>query len=254
VIRRFIGPILGIAGLATIGVGGIALLLRVSSDAHPVGDLETAVVIIPPNVVALEGLNEITITAPGSFLVRTARPADVYAWATEVETSVVRRLESWEEIEVDRVWSTTGILPEHTGDMWRGWERGSSEKMIEVSTIEPGLAVVIISGSTAPLGEVAFEMTRDRGNGWAWPVLAGGLGVLAIALVFLAVNLIEVRPEKKEILAPKSKRPEPKKSEPKKSEPKKSEPKKSEPKKSEPKKSASVIPKGKRRASKGKDA
>lgn len=260
--RRLVGPVLGILGLVTIGVGGVALMLRVSADAHPEGDLETAVAIIPPSVVALDGLQRITISAPGGILVRTARPADAYAWATGVEASVVRRLESWEAIEVDRIWSTTGILPEYPGDMWRSWEIGSLKKTMKVSAIEPGLAVVIISDSTSPLGEVAFDMTRDRGNGWAWPVLAGGLGALAIALVFLGADLMEGRPEKKEEpLGTRGNRSEPvrKKSATVKPESKKSETAKTKPKKSKvieptPLTQTDETPKRKRRTAKGDSA
>lgn len=189
-IRRLIGPVLGIAGLVAVAVGGVALLLRPAPIAYPKGDLGTVVAVIPPSVIALEGLEAITITAPGSVDIRTARPSDAYAWAVEVETSVVRGLDSWEGIQVDRAGSMDGAVPEFPGDLWRDWDFGYQVMTIEASDIEPGLAVVVVSGSGEPLGEVTFEVTHDRGSGWAWPVLAGGLGALAVGLAIIVADLV----------------------------------------------------------------
>ncbi|MBN2176740.1 MAG: hypothetical protein JW722_03685 [Demequinaceae bacterium] len=193
-IRRLIGPVLGAIGLVAVVVGGLGLLLRPPPVDHPTAIVDTTAVVIPPAVLALEGLGEIAITAPGAFDIRTARPSDAYAWVATVDTSVVRGLASWEDLRIDHAGSATGAIPDFPGDLWREWWLFFEETTIEASEVEPGLAMLIVSGSDAPIGEITFTVTHDRGNGWAWPVLTGGLGSVAVGLGFIIMGLLQTRP------------------------------------------------------------
>lgn len=184
---------LAAVGLIVVAVGGVALMLRPVSVVHPRADLDTRVVVIPPEVLTLDGLGEITVTAPSTFDVRTARPSDAYAWAMGVEVGVVRGLETWEDLEVDRAGTVSGEVPDFSGDLWRGWVFAYEDAAIDPVDLESGLAVVIVSGSGSPLTSLTFEMIRDRGNGWAWPTLAAGLGALTAGLALDAIRLIRAR-------------------------------------------------------------
>ncbi len=186
--KKWLGPGMGIAGLALCVVGGVGLLLRPAALAYPVGDIETPVAVIPPEVVALDGLLSISVTAPGAFDVRTARPVDAYAWAAGGRTSVVRGLVSWDEVAVDDVYTSGNHPADVPGDLWRYWRLAAGQTTIEPSGVEQGVAIVLVSTSGEPLGDVTLELSRDRGNGWAWPVVAVGLGLVVVGMAFVAAG------------------------------------------------------------------
>jgi hypothetical protein len=192
--RKWLGPLVGILGLALCIAGGIGLLLRPAAIAYSSAELETPVVVIPPDVIGLDSLLSISITAPGGFDVRTARPVDAYAWAVGDRTSVVRGLVSWDAVKVDVI-ATSGSDPADVpGDLWRDWRLAMGETSIDPNDIEPGLAIVLVSSSDTPLSGVTLELSRDRGNGWAWPVVAGGLAAIVAGLVLIAFRLIARQP------------------------------------------------------------
>ena len=194
-IRTFAGPVLAIAGVVAIVAGAVGLMLRPAGVAEATAPLETSVLVIPPSVVALDGLEAITVTAPGEIDVRTARPGDAYAWAAGVSTSVVRGLTSWEQVDVEDVYSSSGAVPDFAGDLWRTWTTHAGTTVFDVSTVEPGVAIVVIATGSAPLSDVSMTVTRERGNGWAWPLVAGGLAGVAVGLVFFASDTLARRPK-----------------------------------------------------------
>jgi hypothetical protein len=191
--RKWLAPLVGLAGLALCAVGGVAILLRPAATVHAVGDLEAPIAVIPPEVVAFDGLLSISVTAPGAFDVRTARPVDVYAWAKDDHTSVVRGLVSWDEVQVDDVNAGGSYFADDDGDLWRDSRHATGETTIDPADVEPGVVIVLVSESGS-LGDVTLTLSRDRGNGWAWPVIAGGLSLIVAGLVILAAGLVESQP------------------------------------------------------------
>jgi len=189
--RKWLAPLVGLAGLALCAVGGVAILLRPAATVNAVGDLEAPIAVIPPEVVAFDGLLSISVTAPGAFDVRTARPVDVFAWAEDDHTSVVRGLVSWDDVQVDDVNAGGSYVADGDGDLWRDSRHATGETTIDPADVEPGVVIVLVSESGSSLGDVTLTLSRDRGNGWAWPVIAGGLSLIVVGLVILAAGLVE---------------------------------------------------------------
>jgi hypothetical protein len=180
-------------GIAIAAAGGSGLALRPEPVVYPSADLDGPILVIPPSALALDGLDDIIVTSAGTFTVWAGRPSDVYAWAAAAEVDVVRGLETWEDIQVDRAGTMSGEVSEFRGDLAREWAYAFEEASIEPSGVDPGLAVVAVSGSGAPFESLVFEMSRDRGNGWGWPTLAAGLGAVVVGLALAVVRLIGER-------------------------------------------------------------
>jgi hypothetical protein len=193
VILKLIERGLVAAGLAAAAAGGVALMLKPAPVVYPSADLDTSVVVLPPDVLALEGLGEMTITAEGPFSVWAGRPSDAYVWAFTIDVGVVRGLDTWEDIRVDRAGTIGGEAPDFRGDLAREWRYSSGEASIEAPDVGSGLALVAVTGSGKPFERLVFEVSRDPGNGWAWPALAAGLGAIATGLTLLVVRLIRTR-------------------------------------------------------------
>lgn len=184
------GPAVAIIGLVLVAVGGVALLLRPSAVAHPTALLETSLAVVPAEALSQPNLMSITFTAPGMLDLRTARPADAYAWVQGGHVTVVRGLDTWEDLGVERVWTAGGPATEFPGDVWRTWDNGFHTATIAANDIEPGAALVVVSAADAHLSTVTFEVSRERGNTWAPPVLALGLLAIAVGLVWMVVSLV----------------------------------------------------------------
>lgn len=186
--------IAGLAGVVAAGAGVVGLQLRPDEVVRVEAPVDTPVVVIPPEVLALDGVVDVVVEGDVRLETRTARPVDAYAWIRGESASVVRGLSTWERLEV--------LVPslyqpddnDFAGDIWRTSRPGWGDSVILPSDVAPGAAVVVAASGGVPLSGVSIELTREVGYAWAWPAISVGAMLAALSLVLFAVSWLDLRP------------------------------------------------------------
>ncbi len=177
----------GVLGLAAAITGASGLVARPDPVVWASAPLDRPVVVIPPQVIAMDGVMDIVVEGEPYMETRTAQPIDAYAWLRGESSIVVRGLSSWTDVWTMRpnVYSYDGN--EMTGDIWRSNVVGYQEVHIRPGDVPEGLVVVIITRSHTPLDRVSIEVSRDPGYGWAWPAISAGAVAVAISFILFAI-------------------------------------------------------------------
>lgn len=184
----------GAVGLAAVAAGFVGVAVTPDAEVTVSSALDTPVVVIPPRVLALDGLQDVTIEATAVLDTSTARPVDAFAWIRGARSSVVQGLASWDDVEVlvPGIYADDGST--FGGDIWRTQRRSWGESVVVPSAIEPGAAVVVVAEDGARLERVSIRVTRDPGVDWAWPAVSAGAMLGAFALILFAVDWLGLRP------------------------------------------------------------
>jgi hypothetical protein len=184
----------GVVGVALAIAGGAGLIAKPDAVVWASAPLDRAVVFIPPQVIAMDGVMEIVVEGEPWMETRTARPVDAYAWHRGESSIYVQGVSSWTEVKTLKpdLYSYDGN--ELTGDIWRSNTVSAGATHIFPADVPAGLAVVVVTRSHGPLSKISIELSRDPGYGWAWPALSAGALLAAVSMVLFALLWLDLRP------------------------------------------------------------
>lgn len=186
----------GVAGIALAIAGGAGLIAKPDAVVWASAPLDRAVVFIPPQVIAMDGVLDIVVEGEPWMETRTARPVDALAWHRGESSIYVQGVSSWTEVKTLKpdLYSYDGN--ELTGDIWRSNTVSAGATHIFPDEIPPGLAVVVVTRSHGPLSKISIELSRDPGYGWAWPAISAGALLAAVSMVLFALIWLDLRPRR----------------------------------------------------------
>ncbi len=189
----------GILGIIAAGAGVAGLIAKPDPVVWASAPLDRPVVVIGPQVLAMDGLDQVVVKAEPYMETMTARPSDAYAWLRGESSTVVRGLASWEVVDVlvPTLYRYDGADPSH--DIWRSSYVSAGASVIRPEDVPPGYVVVVATKTRIPLDSVSIEMTRDPGNGWAWPAISGGAVLAALSLSLFAWLWLDLRPARAKV-------------------------------------------------------
>jgi hypothetical protein len=184
----------GIAGIALAIAGGAGLIAKPDAVVWASAPLDRAVVVIPPQVLAMDGVMDIVVEGESLMQIRTARPVDAYGWLRGESSIYVQGVTSWTEVKTLKpdLYSYDGN--DLTGDIWRSNTVGAGATHIRPADIPAGLAVVVVTWSHGPLSKISIELSRDPGYEWAWPALSAGALFSAVSMILFALLWLDLRP------------------------------------------------------------
>lgn len=90
----------GVIGVLLLATGLIADSQRPPTDVRAVADVDTAIVVYEPEMIAFVADSRMGFTADGAIEAVTARPADAVAWLASRDATRVTGLPDWEALDV----------------------------------------------------------------------------------------------------------------------------------------------------------
>jgi hypothetical protein len=197
----------GVLGVAAAITGGAGLIAKPEAIVWASAPLDRPVVVIPPQVLAMDGVLEIVVEGEPYTEIRTALPVDVYAWLRGESSIVVRGISSWTEVTLVRPGIYMYDGNDRRGDIWRSSTMRYGEMHIRPADVPAGLAVVVITRSHTPLDKVSIQLSRDPGYEWALPTISAGALLAAVsitlfAFAWLAPAPAPAMPQEAEVVAP----------------------------------------------------
>jgi hypothetical protein len=216
-----------IAGLVANGA-------RPDPEVVTKASVNTPVVVVGPEVIALQGLEQIAVNAKGGIEAHTARAVDAASWlkrhsatyvtgyagwnglATRTESRVVPPSPSSSASPSPSAAPTaspaTSPSPAPTAsataqpvdtkatadygstDDWRSSWRGVNRVSLAAGSVAPGEVLVVYTADGSNVGSVEFSAVRQVNDGWINPLIWIG-GVLALLGAVAALSgLIDTRP------------------------------------------------------------
>jgi hypothetical protein len=97
---RTAGLIAGVLGLILLAAGLIAQAVKPANQATPSAAVDTPVVVVPPQVLALSPDGVLTITSDGALEAHTARTQDVDAWSRLRASVTITGVTDWDTLAV----------------------------------------------------------------------------------------------------------------------------------------------------------
>lgn len=217
----------GALGIVVLIVGLVAQAQRPEDTVEAVAQVDTAVVVVPADMIAfaLESEGRIAVEGADTLQAFTARPADLDAWLDDKESTYVTGLPTWEELTTDVAEpapepsptaspsASAEPSPEPTAsasaepegdefeqlldtsdDLWRDDWTGHGRVSIGAAQVPVGLDLVVVSADGSPLTSAELRLERDINDAWVMPLIVWGAILTAIGLVAVLLLLIDVRP------------------------------------------------------------
>ena len=196
-VLRILSAVVAVLGLGAGIAGAIGVKDTPESTVTAASSVDTPVVVIGPQIFEIDGLEEITVVGPGALDIYQGRPADAYPWLREADSTIVRGVLSWEELDVfvPALYSGTDVEPSE--DIWRSIESGIGTVSFSADDVITGAVVVLVTRDGTEFTEVSAVLNRDPGYAWAWPTLSAGAGLQALGLAGLAVSWLRPRQQSK---------------------------------------------------------
>ena len=222
--------IAGVLGLLMLIAGLVANGARPDPQVVTKASVNTPVVVVGPEVIALQGLEQIAVNAKGGIEAHTARAADAASWlkrhsatyvtgyagwdglATRTESRVVPPSPSPSPNASPAASPATSPSPAPTAsataqpsdtkvsadygstDDWRSSWRGVNRVSLAAGSVAPGEVLVVYTADGSNVGSLEFSAVRQVNDGWINPLIWIG-GVLALLGAVAALSgLIDTRP------------------------------------------------------------
>ena len=226
--------IAGVIGLLMLVAGLLADGARADREVVTTAQVESPVVVLPPEVLTLEGLERLAVTADGRISAHAARPVDADAWLKVHSAAYVVGYAGWDDLTLrteSRVLlespspspspaATASAAPTPTpspspspsastdadesasdvsadfgsADHWRRTWNGTGRLSLAIPALTPGEYLVVHSDSGEDLGTVEFTAQRQVNDGWISPLIWIGAGLSALGVVAALSGLVDVRP------------------------------------------------------------
>jgi len=229
--------IAGVLGLLMLIAGLVANDARADREVVTTEALQTPVVVVGPEVLALEGLSRISVTSDGAVEAHSARTVDATAWLKRHSSTYVVGYDGWDDLATrteSRVVAPSPspspsptpsdsdaavASPEPTdasataeddalaevdngsADDWRESWNGVDRVSLAVAAVASGETLVVYSEDGSDLTNVEFTTVRQVNDGWISPLILIG-GALAALGAFAALSgIIDTRPVQAKIEA-----------------------------------------------------
>ncbi len=227
---RTTAVIAGVLGLLMLIAGLIANATRADREVMTQATLDTPVVVLGPDVLALPGIERIAVTGDGPLAANTARPVDADAWLKNFTATYVLGYDSWESLDtrtaarvvVEAPSEDASPSPEATDeatdetaasaspssepssvpepvdygstDVWRATWNGEDRVAVTGSRLAAGETLVIYSVAGDNLGSVEFYAERNVNDGWISPLIWIGAALAIVGAFAFASGIVDVRP------------------------------------------------------------
>lgn len=226
---RTTAVIAGALGLLMLIAG---LIAQAVSPAHAVvteATLDTPVLVLGPEVLALPELQRLAVTADGGVEAHTARPVDAEAWLVRYSATYITGYATWDEFTTrtaSRIVADTATpspsataeatpaaeaspspSPEATetapteesfdygsGDLWRHNWAGVGRVSIAFTAMSPGEYLVVNSTDGSNLGALEISADRQVNDAWISPLIWIGVALAVLGLLAVLSAIIDVRP------------------------------------------------------------
>lgn len=224
----------GVVGLILLMTGWIADSQRPSTTVTASVEVGSSVVVLEPEVVAVEQIVRITASGTGALEVHSARPVDAQAWLVGRPTTFVTGIPQWDQVGT-RIAMPTGSTPEPSAspavtdeaatpeaspspevspspeaadaagdettealgassDHWRTTWRGQGRVSVLAAAVPPGETLVIASANGTALTTVELSLVREVNDGWITPLQWWGALLASIGVIAVVLALVDVRP------------------------------------------------------------
>ncbi len=224
----------GVVGLILLMAGWVADSQRPSTEVTVSVDVASPVVVLEPQLVAVEQIVRITASGTGALEVHSARPVDANAWLVGRSTTFVTGIPQWDQVAT-RSATPTGPAPEPSAsasetsetatpepspspdvspspetadaeadgaadalaasaDHWRTTWRGQGRVSVLAAAVPPGETLVITSADGTALTSVELGLVREVNDGWITPLQWWGALLASIGVIAVALALVDVRP------------------------------------------------------------
>ena len=228
---RTTAVIAGAIGLLMLIAGLIAQGARPSDAVVTESSLDTPVVVLGPEVLALPEAQRIAVTSTQGVEAHTARPVDAEAWLVHFSSTYVTGYTSWEElstrtasrIDVATVSPSPSASPEATpaptteptaaaspdatdavpdeetydygsGDLWRQNWAGIGRVSVARAAVSPGEYLVVNSADGGNLDSIEISAKREVNDGWISPLIWIGLALAVLGVIAVLSAIVDVRP------------------------------------------------------------
>ena len=95
---RTAGLIAGVLGVILLAVGLIANAVKPATQASPSASLDTAVVVVTPEILAVSPDAVLTIATTGPYATHTARTQDIAAWTAGRDAIEITGISDWDSL------------------------------------------------------------------------------------------------------------------------------------------------------------
>jgi hypothetical protein len=226
--------IAGVLGLLMLIAGLVANDARPDREVVTTASVNTPVVVIGPEVIALQGLDRIAVNATGGIEAHTARAVDAASWLKRHSATYVMGYAGWDGLATrteSRVVApspspspspSASASPEPTQvsspspspsasatpqpgdatasvdygstDDWRSSWRGLNRVSLAASAVAPGEVLVVYADDGSNLDSVEFRAARQVNDGWINPLIWIGAVLALLGAVAVLSGLIDTRP------------------------------------------------------------
>jgi hypothetical protein len=242
---RTTAVIAGALGLLMLIAGLIAQAVRPAHDVLTEVKLDTPVVVLGPEVVALPELLRLAVTADGGVEAHTARPVDAEAWLAQHSATYITGYATWEEFTTrtasrvvadiaspsptpspsaaaettPAVEASPSPSPDATeavpveeavdygsGDLWRQNWAGAGRVSLAFTAVPPGEYLVVNSEDGSNLSAIEISADRQVNDAWISPLIWMGIALAVLGLLAVLSAIIDVRPLQERVESWRTKR------------------------------------------------
>lgn len=228
---RTTAVIAGAIGLLMLVAGLIAQGARPDSAVVTESTLDTPVVVLGPEVLALPEIQRIAVTSVGGVEAHTARPVDAEAWLVRNTSTVITGYASWDELTTrtasrivptsptpspsaeaeaeatseptasaspsPEAASETAGAEAHdygSGDVWRSNWAGEGRVSLARANVSPGEYLVVNSADGSNLESIEINAYREVNDGWISPLIWIGLALAVLGVLAALSAIVDIRP------------------------------------------------------------
>ena len=229
---RTTAVIAGVLGLLMVIAGLIAQAVKPDHSVVTGANLDTPVVVLGPQILALDGLERIAVTANGRVEARTARPVDAEAWLTQFSGTYVSGYAGWDALATrtaSRVvpaevspsptaptaTATASPSPSPTADgassdqapaidfgsedVWRESWNGVDRVSVADAQVPVGEYLVVHSADGSNLKGVELSAEREVNDAWISPLIWIGAALVLLGLIAVVSGIVDVRPAQERV-------------------------------------------------------
>ncbi|WP_156158956.1 hypothetical protein [Demequina gelatinilytica] len=225
--------IAGALGLLLLIGGLIADAMRPAAFGTPSASLDTPVLLLGPEMVAMAPGGTITVEGTSEITAYSGRVEDAEAWAATRSATVVTGVPTWEELATDSFAEASpepsasatadaaadpsasasaqpsgsaeasaspsaepgaSAAPVEIADIWRdSWTGEDGTLVLDTDTLPVGLEIVVESTDGSPLSAVSMRIDRVVNDSWVKPLKLWGGFLAIVGLIALVFLFIDHR-------------------------------------------------------------